>query len=167
MGRRCWAMLLGAGLLLPVIAAAQAPSEEALRLSHEIVVKLGMERRQEAGMLTTRQAMIDQFKIQGRTEAEAREITDSYMMPAFIARRPELMTRYEEVLVRDYSAAEMGALLAGMETGPLRTAVLKALLLSQHFSEAARDWAGKVGRDVQAQNTEALEKLGLGKRPVK
>ena len=174
-GRYLARVALGTLLLAPALrspAMAQpAPSvqqDDAHSLAHDFLVKAGLDKQLDGVVLATHDILVVTLKSRGITDENAAVITDRYMMPEFRAREPELMGRFEEVMVTDFTVPELRAMINRDNPDALRSAQAKAAQMPAHFQAAGEAWGRQVGEDAYAKNKADIDKLGgsvLGATP--
>ena len=174
-GRYLAAAALGALLLAPALrspALAQpAPAvkqDDAHGFAHAFLVKVGLDKQLDSVVLATRDMLVVTLKSRGITDENATVITDRYMMPEFRAHEPELMGRFEDVMVADFTVPELRALVNRDDPDALRSAQAKAGQMPVHFQAAGEMWGRQVGDRAYAKNKADIDKLGgsvLGAMP--
>jgi len=141
-----------------------SPADEAHALAQALLQRMGGSGMLDSVILSNRPIMVERLIQQrGKTQAQAEKIVDQFMMPEFRARAPELMARFEDVLVKNLSLAEMRAVLDGRDNDALRAAQAKGEQLPMRFLVVGQAWGIKVGSDVLNQSRAALDKLGLNR----
>ncbi len=151
--------LLGSPLLAPALHAQT--TDDPHQLASAFLEKIQVDTMMPQLLTASRASAVVMLQNYGKTPEQAGEIFDTYMMPEFKDRLPELRTKFEDILVADFTVPELKAILGG-EQGPARqSAAAKAGQLQAQFAQAGQDWGQSVGRDVYAKNKTALEKLGL------
>lgn len=162
------ALLLTSTMHMPAAAQPLSPVkvEEAQVLAREFLTKIGMDKKMDEILLSSRGVTIAVLVQQGKTEAQAAAICDQYMMPEFRARAPELLRRFEDVMVKDFTVPELRAIVNGEDNDARRSAQAKAGQMPAHFAAAGQEWGGMVGVDVFTKNRAAFEKLGLNEKGI-
>jgi hypothetical protein len=164
------ALLLTPALHAPALAqpAPAVKQDDAHSLARAFLVKVGVDKQLDSIMLATRDLMIVTFKGRGISDENAALITDRYMLPEFRARAPELMERFEDVMVTDFTAPKLQALVTRDNPDALRSAQAKAGQMPAHFQAAGEAWGRQVGEDAYAKNKADIDKLGgsaVGAKP--
>ena len=150
-------------LLSPALQAQ--PADDAHKLASAFLDKIQIDQMMPQLLTASRASALVMLEHYGKTPEQSGEIFDTYMLPEFKERLPELRTKFEDILVADFTVPELQAILSG-DQGPARqSAAAKAGQLQGQFAQAGTDWGQDVGRDVYAKNKVALEKLGLDSPP--
>ena len=150
-------------LLAPALRAQ--PADDAHKLASAFLDKIQIDQMMPQVLTASRASALGMLAQYGKTPEQAGEIFDTYMLPEFKDRLPELRIKFEDILVTDFTVPELQAILSG-DQGPARqSAAAKAGQLQGQFAQAGTDWGQSVGRDVYTKNKTALEKLGLDSPP--
>ena len=150
----------------PAPVAPEAKPDEAHELAHAFLAKINFASTMDTIVVSLRGVMVGAFQQQGIQEAQAGEIADKYMMPEFRARMPELLARFEDVMVQDFTPDELRAMLSGENNDARRSAAAKAGQLPAHFQAVGQAWGSQVGTEVFEKNRDALAKLGVNGKGI-
>ena len=158
-------------VLLTMPAHAAAPSQAGTAENDPVragartfLARANVDGIADALIVGSRPRVIETFKRQGLSEPVAAQVADVYVLPALRVAAPDLMRPFEDVLVEDFTGAELQAML-GDTDGPARTrAKAKTATLPARFTTAGQQWGQAVGVDVYATNKAALDALGLNNR---
>lgn len=168
-GRYLATAALGALLLAPALRSAAlaqpAPAvkqDDAHGFAQAFLVKAGLDKQLDGVVLATRDMLIVTLKGRGITDENAAIITDRYMMPEFRAHEPELMERFEDVMVADFTVPELRAMVNRDDPDALRGAQTKVGQMPAHFQAAGEMWGRQVGDEAYAKNKADIDKLGGG-----
>lgn len=147
-------------LLLTAPLSARA-ADDAHSLASAFLDKIKVDTMMPQLLTASRASTLVVLENSGKTPEQAGEIFDTYMMPEFKDRLPELRAKFEDILVADFTVPELQAILNGEQNPARQSAAAKAPQLQGQFAQAGTEWGQAVGRDVYAKNKTALEKLGL------
>jgi len=158
------ALLLAPALHSPVLAqpVPAVKQDDPHSLAHAFLVKASLDKQLDSVVLATHDILIVTLKRRGITDENAAVITDRYMMPEFRAREPELMGRFEDVMVTDFTVPELRAMVNRDDPNALRSAQAKAGQMPAHFQTAGEAWGRQVGEDAYAKNKAGIDRLGGG-----
>ena len=148
-----WVMSTSLALAQP---AANAQAEARVFLN-----KIDATKMVDGMLVLQRQAMIAKFEQLGMKSATATELTDRYFVPGLRARVPELISRFEGVLMQDFSPAELHAINNNEQNDSRRSAAAKAPTLQQRFRQVGQEWGQRVAQDVARVNADAIKQLEL------
>ena len=160
------ALVFAALMLMAPALRAQPANEEAHRLASAFLDKIQVDTMMPQLLTASRASTMIMLEHYGKTPEQSGEIFDTFMLPEFRDRLPELRARFEDILVADFSVPELQAIVNNEQTDARRSAAAKAGQLQGQFSQAGTSWGETVGRDVYVKNKTALEKLGLEAPPA-
>ena len=142
-------------------AAAPAVNADAKVLANAFLDKMRIDQMMPQLLAGSRQNVITLLQTRGFSADKAAEVFDSFMLPEFKARLPELRDRMADILVADFTVAELQAIVSGEQNDARKSAAAKASQLQGQFTEAGRAWGQQAGIDVYQKNKAAFEKLGI------
>ncbi|MGI4955640.1 MAG: hypothetical protein ACRYGM_27855 [Janthinobacterium lividum] len=141
----------------PVVAAP----DERHKLAMVFLDKLQADSLMKQLIQGSRANVIVIFHRIGKTEQQAGEIFDQFMLPEFLARIPELRQQFEDILATDFTETELRSVLENQQNEARQTAIAKAPQMQAEFTKAGQDWGRQVGQDAYTKNKAALQKLGM------
>lgn len=156
------AVLAGAPGAYAQPARAPAATEDLRPLAQQFLQKARMDKVIEGMMPAAREMAVAVLERERLQPQQAADLADSVLMPAIRARTPELLTRFENVLVDVFTAAELRAVLNDQSNAARRSAAGKASVLPERFRIEGEAWGQKVGADAMAENAALIRKLGIG-----
>ncbi len=127
-----------------------AGPDDAHSLARVFLDKVGASEMMEALITGTRKAVIAKMQQMGQTEAVATDFADTSLLPALKAHRPELMQKFEDLLVDDFTPAELRAILNNEQNEARQSAAKKAPMLQQQFAKAGQEWGSAIGAQAGA-----------------
>ena len=157
--------LIVALMLVASAVQAQVP-EDAHKLASQFLDKIQIDQMMPQVLTASRANVLIVLEHAGKTPEQAGEIFDAYMLPEFKERLPDLRTKFEDILVADFTVPELQAILNGDQSPARQSAAAKAKQLQGQFAQAGADWGEDVGHDVYTKNSVALRKLGLDVPPA-
>lgn len=169
-----WTAALLAALFLAPAAPQAAPKDtpaagsdlqqvpdEAHALASKFLDRINADSMMQTLLAQSRTVAVQTLVQYGQTEDKAGEIFDTFMLPEFRRRLPELRARFEDILAEDFTVPELRAILNNEQNAARRSAAAKAPQLQSQFADAGRIWGRQVGVDVYEANKETFHKLGL------
>ena len=144
-------------------AASPAPRrpDDARALASQLLTRIGGPAMADQQLAAQRQSVTASFQQNGMSPAQATQIYDSYFGPEYRRRLPDLLTGFQDVLMADFTVAELRAVVDGTDNDARRSASGKSAALQAHLGDAARRWASKATTEAIETNKDELRKLGL------
>ena len=130
-------------------------------MARQFLEMIKIEATTEKLIVASRPSIVALLVRRGANEQQAGELFDSFMQPAFEKGVPALMTRYEDILVEDFTVPELRSVLDNQQNEARQSAVTKVPKMQAQFQEAGRLWGQRIGRQVEQDNKETFKKLGL------
>ena len=170
-----WMGLLLVGMLVIGSMAAcvsHAQTEQpvqaanAHQLARAVLFKINADRLFISTIDASRDTVIGNLKHLGMDNAQATELTDRLLLPDLRAKMPELRTRFENILVLDFTPDEMQAVLSGESNAARQSARAKLPQIQADFTSTGRSWGEAVGYDAFAKNRATFEKLGIDEKAI-
>lgn len=163
---RILAKALFVAFMLAASAVQAQTSDDAHQLASQFLDKIQIDQMMPQLLTASRASTLIMLEHSGKTPEQAGEIFDTYMLPEFKERLPDLRAKFENILVADFTVPELQAILSGDQSPARQSAAAKAGQLQGQFAQAGTDWGQDVGRDVYTKNKAALAKLGLDTPPT-
>lgn len=161
-------LLLALALFTLPVRAQTPATPEARALATQFMAKMQVDQMAPQLIGATRLGVIAMLQQNAHvTEAQAGEAFDKYIEPEFKQRIPELIARFTDILVADFTVPELRAIVDNEQNDARRSAAVKAQQLPQQFSQTGQEWGQQVGTDAFTKNKDAFKALGFDVGAVK